>query len=104
MDMNPVTLNEWKAAVQKAYYTHQVVKEAKKAVLRNATQTTVTVSRPFHSNASSAVARLQQVEASSVLFSDSDEEEEDEEEEVVPGEPTADRRGEEGKCRDQDGS
>ena len=86
MEMNPVTLEEWKAAVQRAFYMHQVVKEAKKAALRNATQTTVTVSRPFQSTTSTAVTRVHHVDASSVLFSDSEEEGDEDEEGVVPGE------------------
>jgi hypothetical protein len=82
MEQGPVTLDQWKAAVQRAFMMRQAVVEGKKALLRNASQT-----NSFHSSSSSptGVARVHHVEASRATISDSDEDE-GEGEEVVSGE------------------
>ena len=84
VEMNPVTLDQWKAAVQRAFIIRQTVVEGRKALLRNATQITGSSGRHFHSSSSSGTANVHHVDVSSLL-SDS-EEEGDDGEEVVPGE------------------
>jgi hypothetical protein len=88
VEMNPITLDEWKAAVQRAFMIRQTVAEGRKAILRNASQATGAANRPFHSSSSSdnSIARVHHVDASSGIGLTDSDEEEDEVKEPAPSE------------------
>ena len=57
--LGPITLDDWKAAIQQAFIMRQTVAEGRKALQRTTGQTP---HRPFHSTSSSSSARLHQMD------------------------------------------
>ena len=82
VEMNPVTLDEWKAAVQRAFIIRRTVVEGRKAIQRMASSMASAGSRGFSrpTQSSFAGARVQQMET---YMTD----EEDDDEEGKEGEP-----------------
>jgi len=62
VEKGPVTLDQWKSAIQQAYLIRQTVTEGRKAVLRAASQLGLNPNRSFHSTSSSSTGRVNQME------------------------------------------
>jgi hypothetical protein len=62
VERSPVTLDEWKAAVQNAESIRQYVIDGKKAAQRAVSQMGMNANRSFHSSSSSSIGRINQMD------------------------------------------